>query len=182
VSHPSLLDLGRAALVVVDVQERLIPHIRQGDEVVSRCRRLVEGAKILAMPILVTEQYRKGLGPTVPAVAQALGDVQIIEKRTFSACGCEEFLRAAEGHDQLLLCGIEAHVCLNQTALDALAAGIQVHVARDAIGSRSEADLEIGLAKMRAAGAVITSTETALFELLRTSTHPRFKEVSALVK
>jgi nicotinamidase-related amidase len=163
VSHPSLLDLGRAALVVVDVQERLIPHIRQGDEVVSRCRRLVEGAKILAMPILVTEQYRKGLGPTVPAVA-------------------EEFLRAAEGHDQLLLCGIEAHVCLNQTALDALASGHQVHVARDAIGSRSEADLEIGLAKMRAAGAVITSTETALFELLRTSTHPRFKEVSALVK
>ncbi|MBN1475652.1 hydrolase [Candidatus Sumerlaeota bacterium] len=181
-THPHMLDPARTALVVIDVQERLMPVIEGGERVIERCRRLIEGFQILGLPILVTEQYPRGLGPTVPALREALGEAQIIEKREFSACGCEEFLRASEGHGQLLLCGVETHVCVGQTAHEALEAGHQVHIAADAVGSRHLENRQIGLEKMRASGAVISTTEIALFELLRTSAHPQFKAISRLIQ
>ncbi len=181
-NHPRLLDPAQTALVVVDVQERLMPHIADGDTVTAACRRLVEGFQILGLPLYVTEQYPRGLGSTVPPLREVLGATQIIEKRAFSAMACEEFVKAVAGHPQLLLCGVETHVCVSQTAHHALAAGHTVHVAADAVGSRVEPNRHIGLGKMRDAGAVITSTEAALFELLGTSTHPQFKAISALVK
>ena len=181
-THPNLLDPTRAALVVIDVQERLMPVIEDAARVTERCRRLIEGFKILGLPILVTEQYPQGLGSTVAALGDLLGETQIIEKREFSACGCRQFLNAASGHEQLLLCGVETHVCVSQTAHEALAAGHRVHVASDAVGSRHADNRRVGLERMRDAGALITSTEMALFELLRTSEHPRFKEISGLIR
>jgi nicotinamidase-related amidase len=179
---PNLLDPRQAALVVIDVQERLMPHIDRGEEIIEQCRRLVVGAKLLGVPVIATAQYVKGLGPIVPELQAVLEGAPIIEKREFSAFGRQEFLNAVAGHSQLLLCGVETHVCVNQTANDALAAGHAVHVAADAVGSRTEENRRIGLEKMRTAGAVLTSTEAALFELLRTSEHPQFKAISALVK
>jgi nicotinamidase-related amidase len=182
VSGSNLLSPEGTALVVIDVQERLQPHIHEGEAVLSNCLRLVEGMKLLGVPALLTEQYPRGLGPTVPALRQALGGSQVIEKREFSACGCQEFLKAAKVFRRLLLCGVETHVCVNQTAQDALDAGLEVHVATDAVSSRAPLSHQVGIAKMERAGAVITTVETALFELLRTSTHPQFKAVSALIR
>jgi nicotinamidase-related amidase len=181
-THPHLLDPTRTALVVIDVQERLMPVIEGGVRVIDHCRRLIDGFQILGLPILVTEQYPRGLGSTLPALREALGETQIIEKREFSACGCEQFLRASAGHEQLLLCGVETHICVSQTAHEALEAGHQVHIAADAVGSRHPENREIGLKKMRASGAVISTTEIALFELLRTSAHPQFKAISCLIR
>jgi nicotinamidase-related amidase len=181
-THPLMLDPSKTALVVIDVQEKLMPVIEESERVLERCRRLVEGFQILGLPIFVTEQYPRGLGPTVAALREAVGDSQIIEKREFSACACEGFLRAIENRAQLLLCGVETHVCVCQTAHEALGAGHRVHVAADAVGSRHPENRQIGLEKMRASGVVITTTEIALFELLRTSAHPQFKAISRLIQ
>jgi nicotinamidase-related amidase len=134
--------------------------------------------------VLVTEQYPKGLGHTVPEVSRHLDGIEPVEKLCFSAADAEEFsarLRES-GRQQVLLCGIESHVCVNQTADDLLAAGHAVHVARDAVSSRSEQNRELGLHKMEAAGAVLTSVETALFELLGAAGTAEFKEIQKLVK
>ncbi|NUP88582.1 MAG: hydrolase [Candidatus Sumerlaeia bacterium] len=172
----------QTVLAVIDVQERLMPHIQGGDHIVARCLRLIEGFRALNLPVVITEQYPKGLGRTVAAILERASGFPVIEKRDFSSCGAPEFLRALAGRDQVLLCGVEAHVCVSQTALDLLAEGRQVHVAGDAAGSRTLEDREVGLQKMRAAGAVPASSESALFELLRTSTHAQFKAISALVR
>ena len=136
------------------------------------------------MPILVTEQYPKGLGHTVPEVAHHLDGIEPIEKVCFSAAETDEFrdqLRGG-GRNQVMLCGIESHVCVNQTAEDLLSQSIEVHVAQDAVSSRTEENRLLGLHKMEQAGAIRTSVETALFELLRAAGTPEFKEVQALVK
>ena len=135
------------------------------DQVAQATAALVRGAKAVGIPIVVTEQYPKGLGNTVPEVAEQLPEgVAPIEKVCFSAPEAEGF--DLDGRDQALVCGVEAHVCVNQTALDLLDQGVEVHVARDAVGSRSDENRQVGLAKAERAGAVITSVETALFELV----------------
>jgi nicotinamidase-related amidase len=135
----------------------------------------------MGVPILVTEQYPEGLGHTVPEVAQQLpAGVEPIEKVCFSAAEAEGF--DLGGRDQAAVCGIEAHVCVNQTVLDLLADGVEVHVVSDAVGSRSEQNRELGLQRAERAGAVLTSVEMALFELLRGSDAAEFKQVQALVK
>lgn len=178
------LERGRAALVVVDVQEAFRPAVTDFDEVVRNVGVLVQGARALGIPVLVTEQYPKGLGRTVPEVADHLEGVEPIEKICFSAADSQDFERrlAETGRNQVLLCGIESHVCVNQTADDLLARGLEVHVAQDAVTSRSRDNRDLGLHKMERAGAVATSTETALFELLRAAGTPEFKEIQALVK
>jgi len=178
------LERERAALVVVDVQEAFRPAVEEFDEVAHNVGVLVQGAKVLGLPVLVTEQYPKGLGRTVPEVADHLEGEQPIEKVCFSAADSEDFERrlSQTGRDQVLLCGIESHVCVNQTAEDLLARELEVHVAQDAVTSRSRDNRELGLHKMERAGAVVTSTETALFELLRAAGTPEFKEIQALVK
>jgi nicotinamidase-related amidase len=178
------LERDRAALVVVDVQEAFRPAVVDFDRVAENVAVLVQGAKILGIPTLVTEQYPKGLGHTVPEVARHLDGVEPIEKVCFSAAETDEFREQLleGGRDQIMLCGIESHVCVSQTAEDLLSRSVEVHVAQDAVSSRTEENRALGLHKMEQAGAIRTSVETALFELLRAAGTPEFKEVQALVK
>jgi nicotinamidase-related amidase len=175
------LDRERAALVVVDVQEAFRKAVPDFESVARSAAVLLDGARALGIPIVVTEQYPKGLGSTVPEVAEHLpAAVRPIDKVRFSAAEADGF--DLDGRDQALICGIETHVCVNQTALDLLERGIEVHVASDAVGSRTDANRELGLHKMERAGATLSSVETALFELLGGSDAPEFKQVQELVK
>ena len=176
------LDRSRAALVVVDVQEAFRPAVLDFEQVARNVATLVRGARILGLPTLVTEQYPKGLGRTVPEVTRAPRRDSDREGRPSARSTRTGFAGALHeaGRDQVLLCGIEAHVCVNQTAEDLIADGIEVHVAQDAVTSRTAENRALGLHKMERSGAVATSVETALFELLRQAGTPEFKEVQAL--
>jgi len=170
----------RTALVVVDVQEGFRTAIPAFAHVARARAPLVRGAELLGVPVKVTEQYPKGLGETVPEVSQALPEgVAPIEKLCFSAAEAEGF--DLEGRDQVLVCGVETHVCVNQTVLDLLGSGAQVQVAEDAVGSRFADSKRVGLHKMERAGAVLTSVETALFELLGVAGTDEFKAVQRLI-
>ena len=175
------LERDRSALIVVDIQEAFRKAVPEFDEVARAAATLLEGAKALALPVIVTEQYPQGLGRTAPEVAEHLpAGVEPIDKVRFSAAEADGF--DLDGRDQALVCGIETHVCVDQTVLDLLDAGVEVHVVADGVGSRTERNRELGLHRAERAGAVLTSVETALFELLRGSDAPEFKEVQALVK
>jgi nicotinamidase-related amidase len=178
------LDRSRAALAVIDVQEAFRTAVGDFDQVARNTAVLVQGARILGVPVLVTEQYPKGLGRTVPEVAEHLDGIEPMEKVSFSAVEVSGFPSALAEHqrDQVLLCGIETHVCVNQTAEDLLGDGFEVHIAADAVSSRTAQNRELGLHKMEHAGATLTSVETALFELLREAGTPEFKEIQQLVK
>jgi len=175
-----LLDRGRSALVIVDVQEAFRGAVGDFERVAANVAVLARGAREIGVPLIVTEQYPRGLGETVPEVADALGEVTPIEKTVFSAARAEGF--DLGGRDQALVCGIEAHVCVSQTVHDLLERGIQVHVAADAVASRAPENREVGLRKMAESGAILSSTETALFEWLERAGTPEFKAVQALVK
>ena len=178
------LDRARAALAVVDVQEAFRPAVLDFEQVAANVAVLVRGAAILGLPTVVTEQYPKGLGHTVPEVSEHLNGVEPIEKVCFSAVQADGFSRALQEarRDQVVLCGIESHVCVNQTAEDLLSDGVEVHVAQDAVTSRTADNRALGLHKMERSGATVTSVETALFELLRQAGTPEFKEVQALIR
>ena len=174
------LDRERTALVVVDIQEAFRKAVPSFDAVAESAATLVQGAEAMGIPIVVTEQYPKGLGHTVPEVAEHLpAGLKPLEKVRFSAAEAEGF--DLDGRDQALVCGIETHVCVNQTVLDLLDRGVEVEVVGDAVGSRTEENRELGLHKVEDAGAVLTSVETALFELLGGSDAAEFKQVQALV-
>jgi len=174
------LDSERAALVIVDVQEAFRKAIPGFDRIAAATATLARGAEELGLPVLVTEQYPQGLGATVPEVATALpAGVEPIAKTVFSAAAAEGF--DLGGREQAIVCGVEAHVCVNQTVLDLLDRGVEVHVVADAVGSRSDANRELGLAKAGRAGAWTTRVETALFELLGAAGSDRFKAVQRLV-
>jgi nicotinamidase-related amidase len=174
------LERERAALVVVDVQEAFRPAVQDFAQVAAETAKLIDGARALGLPIVVTEQYPKGLGNTVPEVADHLDGVEPVEKVCFSAARAEGF--DLGGRDQALLCGIEAHVCVSQTAHDLLERGVEVHVAQDAVTSRTEENKQVGLHKMERSGAIVTSVETALFELVGVAGSEEFKQVQRLVK
>jgi nicotinamidase-related amidase len=173
------LDRARAALVVIDVQEAFAKAVEGFDRVAAQTAVLVQGAKVLGLPVLVTEQYPRGLGETVEPVREALGDVERLPKTVFSAVRAEGF--DLQGRDQALVCGIETHVCVNQTVHDLLGGGVETHVAIDAVGSRTAANRELGLRKMEESGAILTSVETALFELLGEAGTAEFKTIQKLV-
>jgi len=174
------LDRERAALVVIDVQEAFRGPVAGFDRVAHAAGTLIEGAAAAGVPVIATEQYPKGLGPTVPEVAERLPQgARPIEKLAFSAAEAEGF--DLDGRDQAIVCGIEAHVCVNQSVLDLLERGVDVHVVSDAVASRTEANREIGLARAERAGAVLTSVETALFELLGRAGTEEFKRVQRLI-
>jgi nicotinamidase-related amidase len=179
-SPARVLDRSRAALVVVDVQEAFRKVVLDFERVAAAAGTLVQGARILGVPVVLTEQYPRGLGKTVPELAEHLDGVHPVEKTVFSAAAAEGF--ALDGRDQVLVCGIESHVCVSQTAHDLLARGIEVHVARDAVSSRTAENREAGLHKMEGSGAVLTSVETALFEMLGEAGSEEFKQVQGLVK
>ncbi|HUH81821.1 MAG TPA: isochorismatase family protein, partial [Solirubrobacteraceae bacterium] len=171
-----LLSREQATLVVVDVQEGFRAY-DIFDEVARSCAKLVEGARILGVPVIATEQYPKGLGHTAPEVG--LGDQAPIEKTVFSAARAEGF--DLQGRRQAIVCGIEAHVCVSQTVLDLLAGGLEVHVPADAVASRHRSDYELGLRRMDDAGAQLGSVESVLFELLERAGTPEFKAVQKLI-
>jgi len=175
----------RAALIVIDVQEKLIPAMnnRVSNQVIQHSQLLVEGFEALNLPIIATEQYSKGLGHTVSPL-QAATRQHCIEKTSFSCCGEPAFLQALAktGARQLLLCGMEAHVCVYQTLLDLLDGGYQVHLVKDAICSRFKSDFQVACAAAATAGASLTSTEIALFQLVEGAGHPGFKTVSQLAR
>ena len=170
------------ALLVVDVQGKLITLVPDYSRIIWNIRRLIDGAKILNVAVAATEQYPKGLGPTVPELAQRLGRIEA--KTEFSCCECREILAGWESAriSRVLLAGIEAHVCIQQTAFDLLAAGYRVYLAVDAIGARFDIDYQTALRRMDSAGATLTTTETALFEWCERSGTPQFKQISALVQ
>jgi len=173
-----------ALLLVVDVQERLLPYIHDGAAVVAQCVRMLRAAREFPLPILVSEQYPKGLGPTNPEVAAAAGDAPRIEKNTFSVLADEaarERVLACQ-RAQVLLVGIEAHVCVAQTALDLVTLGLRPVVLADAVGSRRPLDRDVALARLRDAGVLVTTVEAALFELLALAGTDLFKRIAPLVK
>ncbi len=164
-------------LVVVDVQERLAAVMPYREQVIANIRRLIKVARLLQIPCVVTEQYPRGLGPTVPELQELLPGETFLEKMSFSCCGIETFAAQLQRLQarKLLVVGMETHVCVLQTVLDCLAAGYLVHVPNDAVCSRFTNDWRTGLARLAAAGAVVTTTETALFELLERAGTDEFR-------
>lgn len=180
------LQADQCALLVVDIQERLLPPIFNKDELVKNAQLLIRLANILEIPVVVTTQYVKGLGPTVPEIASLLVGTRPIDKLEFGCFGCNQFrstLKSLPGNrNTVLICGMEAHICVMQTALGALNEGYLVHVASDAIGSRVRWNWDIGIDRMRAAGAVISTTEMMIYELLRSSGSAQFKKMLPYLK
>ena len=175
------LEAEQCALVVIDIQEKLLPPIFQREQLVRNAQLLIRAAGILKIPALVSTQYAKGLGGTVPEVASLLPETDPIDKTLFSCFGSDVFcsvIRQVPGQrNTLLLCGMESHICVTQTALGALREGYLVHVASDAVSSRTKWNWKIGLERMRSAGAVISSTEMMIYELMRSSSSAAFKEL-----
>jgi len=175
------LEAEKCALIVIDIQEKLLPPIFQTEQLVRNAQLLIRAAQILKIPALVSTQYAKGLGQTVPEISALLPQIETIDKTLFSCFGsdafCEGIKHLPGDRDTLLLCGMESHICVTQTALGALREGYVVHVASDAISSRTEWNWKIGLERMRAAGAVISSTEMMIYELMRASSSAAFKEL-----
>jgi nicotinamidase-related amidase len=174
-----LMDAAKSLLVIIDFQERLMPAIHDGARLVANARRLVDAARMLDVPVLVTEQYPAGLGPTVSELS---GSGPVIEKISFDACGAPPFREAVAGDRELIICGCEAHVCVGQTVLSLREAGRHVVVVQDATGSRAPESKEVALRRMERHGAEIVTTEMVVFEWLRTAAHPRFREASRLIK
>jgi len=175
------LDADQCALVVIDIQEKLLPPIFQKEQMVRNSQLLIRAAGILKIPTLLSTQYAKGLGSTVSEVASLLPKTQAIDKTLFSCFGsdvfCSVIKRLPSQRNTLLLCGMESHICVMQTALAALREGYLVHIASDAVSSRTEWNWKIGLDRMRAAGAIISSTEMMIYELMKSSSSAAFKEL-----
>jgi nicotinamidase-related amidase len=179
------LDAEKAVLVVIDIQERLVTAMPQD---VYRSMRgavamLVDGAGLLGIPVVATEQYPQGIGHTVPELAEACKET-VVEKVSFGCCGEPDFMAAMKklGRSQVILTGMEAHVCVYQTVLGLLEEGYHVHLVRDAVCSRNKTDFLAGLANAVQAGAVVTTAETVLFQMMRQSTHAQFRAISKLIK
>lgn len=179
---PEMLSCGETALLVIDVQTKLLPAVQHAPRIVHNIQRLAQGARLLDVPVLATQQYPQGLGPTVAELTPHL--TKIWDKRAFSIGECGELIAQLQsaGIFKVLVCGIEAHVCVAQSVLDLLANGFRTFVAVDATSSRNSLDAETALRRLDSAGATLLTTEAALFELCQTSAHPQFKAISALVK
>ena len=172
------------AAVIIDIQEKLLPHIHEWESTLQNCLKLIEGLQILSIPILATQQYTKGLGPTVPSIIQKFPEFLYIEKITFS---CYEEPAFAEqilklGKPNIVICGIESHVCVLQTCIDMLNAGFIPVVVEDCISSRKQNDKLIAIERMKQEGAIITTMESLLFELTRRAGSDLFKRISGIVK
>jgi nicotinamidase-related amidase len=181
-----LLEAEQCSLLVIDIQEKLLPPIFQKEQLIRNAQLLIRAAGILKIPALVSTQYAKGLGHTVPEISSLVAGTEPIDKTLFSCFGsdlfCSALKRLPGQRNTLLLCGMESHICVMQTALGALREGYLVHVASDAVSSRTEWNWKIGLDRMRAAGAVISSTEMMIYELMRSSSSTAFKELLPYLK
>jgi len=179
---PELMSADDTTLLVVDVQEKLIRLIPGWRRIVWNLGRLIEAARILELPVLASEQYPQGLGPTVAELAEHLDSR--ISKISFSCVACDDVRSELERIDRpkVLVAGIEAHVCVQQTVLDLMSSGVQAYVAVDAVGARYDIDYQVALRRMESSGATLTTTEAAMFEWCQAAGSPQFKELSALVK
>lgn len=180
----SMIHRDDAVLAAIDFQTKLMPAMADSEKLEAAAVKLIKGLTALQVPAIVTQQYTKGLGPTVDPIAEALGDYEPIEKITFSAMEEPEFVKALEGTGKksVILAGIEAHICVQQTALHLLDRGYSVYVIQDCIASRKESDNLCSQQRMAAAGAVITTYESILYELLKGAKADGFKAISAIVK
>ena len=178
------LSIQNSILVIVDMQERIIPKIFDQHIVISNVITLIKSARILNIPIIVTEQYPKGLGSTIPEIKDLIVPWQPIEKICFSCFGNGDFLKKLKElkRDNIILCGIESHVCIMQTALDGLKSEYSVFFVKDAISSRTENNRKTGFERMSQAGAIPVSTEMAMFELLREAGTDKFKQMVGMIK
>jgi nicotinamidase-related amidase len=184
-THPKTLDKSKTALIVIDMQEAFRSSIADFDVIASRIARAVQGFQILEVPVIITEQYPKGLGRTALEILEVLPpDFAVIEKTAFSSCGSQAFLDSLEtvGAKQIVLCGIETHICVNQTAHDLLQKGYEVHLLQDCVSSRFDYNKFAGIRKMQMNGAIPSSIEMSLFELMRDSKHEQFKAIQKLIK
>lgn len=179
-----MLEIQKSCLIVVDVQGKLAQLMYEKEHLFHSIQILIKAAHILRIPVLWCQQCPQSLGPTVPQIAELLGESEPINKASFSCCSEQQFTRKLKGlaRSQLLLCGIEAHVCIYQTAVDLLGQGYDVTVLEDATSSRTPENKQVAIRRMPAEGAHISSVEMALFELLRTAEHPQFKQIARLIK
>lgn len=179
-----LLKPESTALLIIDIQERILSVISNYERVVEYTLKLIKGFKVMVLPIYYTEQYPKGLGPTAKAILDELGDTKPFDKMSFSCSGAgdlfEEFKR--KNLSQIVVCGVESHVCVQQTVLDLIENGFQVNLAADAVSSRKEMDYKTALERMRQHGVEVTTAEAILFELLNVCGTSQFKEVSKIIK
>jgi len=183
--HKNTLILTQSALTIIDMQEAFRTKIPDFSEVAERIATMVRAATLLKLPVVVTEQYPKGLGHSASEILEVLPDnTQVIEKTTFSSCGVAPFQSQLNelNAKQIIVCGIEAHICVNQTVHDLIAAGFQVHLLTDCITSRKKQNKKIALRKMEAAGAIPSSVEMAVFEIMRDAKHEQFKAIQGLIK
>lgn len=174
------LEAARAALLVVDIQEAFRGVIPDADVITARTQILARAVKLFGLPIIVSEQYPKGLGKTVAELDDVLAGATVLEKTSFSAAHAEGFSLA--GRDQVIVCGTETHICVAQSVLDLLAADAEVWLACDALGSRSPDDRALAIQRLALAGAVPSSTESICFELMKDAKNPHFKEIQGLIK
>ncbi|MFW5799681.1 MAG: hydrolase [Spirochaetota bacterium] len=183
--NKNIISPENSILIVIDVQEKLLPTILDHKITAENISKLIRGCKVHNVPIIYTEQYKKGLGETVEVVSKELSGIEPIEKMEFSCFQNDEFkdkLKEYKDVKNLIICGIEAHVCVLQTSLDAIEDGYNVHIVKDAISSRKAYDYNTGIEKMKMCGVFPTTVEIALFELTNTSKSPEFKEISKIVK
>jgi nicotinamidase-related amidase len=184
-SHSKILDREKAALVVVDMQEAFRSAIPEFPQIASRVSIAVRSFQILNLPVIITEQYPKGLGRTAEEILFSMpAEYEFVEKTSFSSCGASAFVEKLEatGARQIVLCGLESHICVNQTTHDLLLSNYEVHLLTDCIGSRYTHDKETAIRKMQISGAVLSTMEMAIFELLRDARHEQFKEIQSLIK
>jgi nicotinamidase-related amidase len=179
-----MLTVEEAILVIIDVQEKLTRVIFQKEKLIDNLQKLIKGIQVLEIPIIVTEQYPQGLGKTIPEITGVLSGIQPIPKLSFSCQGDNNFMRAlkSSGRRQVLVSGIESHVCVYQTVRDLIDLGYEVHVVTDTVSSRTVENRDIAFNLMSRMGAVLTSTETVLFELLKIAEGEKFKKISQIVK
>jgi nicotinamidase-related amidase len=172
------------AALIIDFQEKLVPAIANNEEVVAKAALFCAGLKELGVPMAVTQQYTKGLGDTVPAIKEAIGEFEAMEKMSFSAMGCEEFVAwvKAQGKKTILVCGVEAHICVLQSIIDLLGEGFRVFIVADCVGSRLVYNRDYAIQRATQEGAFVTTCEGALYEMVQGAGTPHFKAISKLTK
>lgn len=182
--YSETLKVESTALLIIDIQERILPVIRKYERVIENSLKLIKGFKIMGLPIFYTEQYPKGLGPTTPELLEELEGNEAIQKMSFSCAGAGDLFKNLTDKNitQVVVCGVESHVCVQQTVLDLLENDFQVNLAADACSSRRKFDYEIALSRMSANGAEVTTVESILFELLNVCGTDEFKGISKIVK
>ena len=174
----------KTVLVIIDVQEKLFPYVKDQIHLQKNISKLVETAKLLNLPIIITEHYPKGLGRTMPSIADLAKDALMIEKTSFGCCGDDGFNKAVKktARKQIILCGIEAHICVAQTAIGLKNSGYDVYLSADAVSSRNAVDAETAIERMKGEGIIVSTAEALLYELMQDASDPLFKEFLQIVK